>query len=107
MKKICLTVIGMYILMAHAFSQVSIKDTSTYKPKKLKLDEVNLVSSYYNQRADKSAVMGGTPGPKGIGDVTDFANGINLKFISWGVNHRKNTVTGGIGMDYRTAASQA
>jgi hypothetical protein len=107
MKKICLTVIGMFILMAQAFSQVSTKDTSTYKPKKLKLDEINLVSSYYNQTADKSAVMGGNPGPKGIGDVTDFANGIDLKFVSWDGKHRKNTLTGGIGIDYHTAASQA
>ena len=107
MKKICLTVIGMYFLLAHAFSQISIKDTATYKPKKLKLDEINFVSSYYNQTADKSAVMGGDPGPKGIGNVTDFANGFDLKFISWDGKKRKNTLTGGIGIDYHTAASQA
>jgi hypothetical protein len=107
MKKICLTVIGMYFLLAHAFSQISIKDTATYKPKKLKLDEINLVSSYYNQTADKSAVMGGDPGPKGIGNVTDFANGLDLKFVSWDGKKRKNTLTGGIGVDYHTAASQA
>src|ERR1700722_5940110 len=98
MKKICLTVIGMYILMAHAFSQVSIKDTSTYKPKKLKLDEINLVSSYYNQTADKSAVMGGRTDSKGIGDVTDLANGLDVKFVGWDGQSRKNTLTGGIGI---------
>ncbi len=97
----------MYFLLAHAFSQISIKDTATYKPKKLKLDEINFVSSYYNQTADKSAVMGGDPGPKGIGNVTDFANGLDLKFISWDGKKRKNTLTGGIGIDYHTAASQA
>jgi Protein of unknown function (DUF3570) len=107
MKKICLTVIGMYILLAHAFSQGSTKDTTTYKPKKLKLDEINLVSSYYNQTADKSAVMGGDPGPKGIGNVTDLANGVDIKFVSWDGKHRKNSLTGGLGIDYHTAASQA
>jgi hypothetical protein len=107
MRKICLTVVGMYMLLLHAFSQVSTKDSSTYKPKKLKLDEINLVSSYYNQTADKSAVMGGIPGPKGIGDVTDLANGVDLKFIGSDSKGRKNSLTGGIGIDYHTAASQA
>jgi len=107
MKKICLTVVGMYFMLLHAFSQVSVKDSSAYKPKKLKLDEINLVSSYYNQTADKSAVMGGRTDSKGIGDVTDLANGIDIKFVGWDGKKRKNSLTGGIGIDYHTAASQA
>jgi Protein of unknown function (DUF3570) len=107
MKKICLTVVGMYMLMLHAFSQGSPKDTSTYKPKKLTLDEVNLVSSYYTQTADKSAVMGGRTDAKGIGNVTDLASGLDLKFVSWDSKQRKNIFTAGIGIDYHTAASQA
>ena len=107
MKKICLTVVGIYIMMLHAFSQVSSKDTSAYKPKKLALDEVNIVSGYYDQTADKSAVMGGRTDSKGIGNVTDLANGLDLKFISWDGKQRKNTFTTGLGIDYHTAASQA
>ncbi|HLK30601.1 MAG TPA: DUF3570 domain-containing protein [Puia sp.] len=107
MRKICLTVVGMYLMLLHAFSQVSTKDTSTFKPKKLKLDEVNIVSSYYNQTADKSAVMGGRTDSKGIGNVTDLANGIDLKFVSWDGKQRKNSLTAGVGVDYHTAASQA
>lgn len=107
MKKICLTIVGLYMIMLHAFSQFNTKDTSTYKPKKLKLDEVNFVSSYYTQTADKSAVMGGRTDAKGIGDVTDLANGLDLKFVSWDGKGRKNSFTGGLGVDYHTAASQA
>ncbi len=107
MKKICLTVVGMYIMLLHAFSQVSSKDASSYTPKKLKLDEVNLVSSYYNQTADKSAVMGGRTDSKGIGNVTDLANGLDITFIGWDGRMRKNTLTAGLGIDYHTAASQA
>jgi len=107
MKKICLTVIGMYMMLLHAFSQFSAKDTSAYKPKKLKLDEINLVSSYYNKTADKSAVMGGRTDAKGIGNVTDLANGLDLKFVSWDRKNRKNSFTAGLGIDYHTAASQA
>ncbi|MBS1600244.1 MAG: DUF3570 domain-containing protein [Bacteroidetes bacterium] len=107
MKKICLTVVGMYLMLLHAHSQFVVKDTSNYKPKKLKLDEVNFVSSYYNQSADKSAVMGGRTDSKGIGDVTDFATGLDVKFVGWDARQRKNSLTAGLGIDYHTAASQA
>ncbi len=107
MRKLSLTVIGMYLGMVQAFSQAPVTDSSLYKPKKLKLDEINLVSSYYNQTADKSAVMGGEPGPRGIANVTDFANGIDLTFIGWDQMKRKNTFALGLGVDYHTAASQA
>ena len=107
MRKLSLSVIGMYLSMVQAFSQAPALDSGLYKPKKLKLDEINLVSSYYNQTADKSAVMGGDPGPKGIANVTDFANGIDLTFIGWDKKRRKNTLAFGLGLDYHTAASQA
>jgi hypothetical protein len=107
MRKICLTVVGMYLMLLHAFSQVSSLDSSAYTSKKLKLDEVNLVSSYYNQTADKSSVMGGRPDSKGNGDVTDLANGLDMKFIGWDGKQRKNSLSAGFGIDYHTAASQA
>jgi hypothetical protein len=107
MKKLSLSVVGMYLMMVHAFSQGRISDTSGYKPVKLKLDEINLVSSYYDQTADKSAVMGGRTDYKGNGDVTDFANGLDITFIGWDKKQRKNTLSAGLGIDYHTAASQA
>jgi len=107
LKKLSLSVIGIYLLMAHAFSQAPGQDSSGYKPKKLKLDEINFVTSYYDQTADKSAVMGGDPGPKGIADVTDFASGLDLTFIGFDHKKRKNTLALGLGVDFHTAASQA
>jgi hypothetical protein len=107
MKRICLTVVGMYIMLLHAFSQHAPGDATIYTSKKLKLDEVNLVSSYYTQTADKSAVMGGRTDSKGIGDVTDLASGLDINFIGWDSKSRKNTLAAGIGFDYHTAASQA
>src|ERR1700712_4640420 len=107
MKKLSLSVIGMYLMMANAFSQSPALDSAAYKPKKLKLDEVNLVSSYYDQTANKSAVMGGRTCVKRNGDVTDFANGIDVTFIGWDKKQRKNTLSLGLGIDYHTAASQA
>ncbi|HEY4935678.1 MAG TPA: DUF3570 domain-containing protein [Puia sp.] len=107
MKKLSLSVIGMYLMMAHAFSQAPTIDSSGYKPKKLKLDEINFVTSYYDQTADKSAVMGGEPGPRGIANVTDFATGLDVTLIGWDQKKRKNTLALGLGVDYHTAASQA
>jgi hypothetical protein len=107
MKKLSLTVIGMYLMMAYAFSQGPATDSSGYKSKKLKLDEVNLVVGYYDQTADKSAVMGGRTDYKGIADVTDFATGLDITFIGWDKKQRKNTLSAGLGVDYHTAASQA
>src|SRR5882757_10712350 len=102
MKKICLTVVGMYFILLHAFSQVS-KDSTTFKPRKLKLDEVNLVSSYYTQNGDHSSIRGGIGSEK----VTDLANGLELKWVGWDAHQRKNSLTAGLGVDYHTAASQA
>jgi hypothetical protein len=69
-RKTCLTITGMCLMVLHAFSQGSPKDTGAYGPRPLKLDEVEIVSSYYDQTADKSAVSGGQLGPIGNADVT-------------------------------------
>src|ERR1700754_3319451 len=102
MKKICLTVVGMYFMFLHAFSQVT-KDSTGFKSRKLKLDEINLVSSYYTQNGDHSSIRGGIGSEK----VTDLANGLELKWVGWDAHQRKNTLTAGIGVDHHTAASQA
>ena len=107
MRRICLTVTGMCIMVLHAFSQATPGDTGVYKPRALKLDEVEIVSSYYNQTADKSAVSGGQTGPMGNANVTDLANGLEIKFVGWDKHRNKNTLTTGIGYDAHTAASQA
>lgn len=103
MRRICLTLVGIYLLFLHAFSQGTPKDTSDYKPRKLTFDEANLVSSYYTQNGDHSAIRGGIGSEK----VTDLANGLELKWVGWDAHQRKNSLTAGMGIDYHTAASQA
>lgn len=102
MKRICLTVIGLFVLFLHGFSQAA-PDTSQYKPRKLTFDEANLVSSYYIQNGDHSAVRGGI----GSEHVTDLANGVELKFVGVDAKQRKNSLIAGMGVDHHTAASQA
>src|SRR5580658_8320396 len=107
MRRVCLTITGLVIGILSAYSQNTPADTSGFKARKLKIDEVNILSSYYSQTADKSAVSGGDPGPRGIGNVTDLSNGLEIKLVGWDPKGRKNSLIGGIGMDNHTAASQA
>jgi hypothetical protein len=104
MKKICLTVVGIFILFGAAFSQQFEQDTSEYKNRNLKLDEVNLVSGYYNQDGSHSAVTGGI----GTQKLNDISNILELKFMKWGnLNDNKYTFGIELGVDHHTAASQA
>jgi len=102
MKKICLTVIGLYISFVQLFSQQT-KDSGLYKPKKLALEEVNLVSSLYGQDGNHSAVTGGI----GTEKVTDFSNGLDLTFVGQDRSAHKHTLTVGLGIDHHTSASSA
>ncbi len=79
------------------------QDSSQYNPRKLKLDEINFVSSYYWQDGNHSAVTGGI----GTEKVTDIANGIDLHFVWLNQSGNRNLLTTGLGFDYHTAASQA
>ena len=112
MKKICLTVVGLYLTLLQAFSQSAIKDTTiepakdspiAYITKPLKLDDINLVSSYYNQTGNHSSVTGGI----GTENVTDISTGLELKFITTDNDGYKYTLTTGLGIDHHTAASSA
>lgn len=116
MKRICLSVVGLFLLLFHGFSQTNSRnpygaatgntpggDTGIYKPRKLTFDEANLVSSYYTQDGTHSSIRGGI----GSEHVTDLANGIDVKWVGWDAKQRKNSLTAGLGIDYHTAASQA
>jgi len=129
MKKIYLSFIGFSLICRQAYSQIkqdssrnkpavslnatASKDSSVYNPRALKLDEINLVSSYYNQVANHSSITGDNPNLLGNGintnsaNVTDFANGLDLKLVWLDKALNKNTLSAGIGFDYHTAASQA
>ncbi|HKB44603.1 MAG TPA: DUF3570 domain-containing protein, partial [Chitinophagaceae bacterium] len=100
MKKICLTVIGLYVSLFAAFSQQTQADTS-YKSRKLTFEEANLVSSYYRQDGNNSAVTGGIGSEK----LTDIANVIDVKLNKWDKRNRKNTFDIEVGIDHYTSAS--
>src|SRR4051812_29357192 len=103
MRKICLTVVGFYLMLLSAFSQDHNADTSSYQSKKLSLEEVNLVSGYYKQDGNHSAVTGGI----GTQKLNDISNVIDLKFVSNDSHNNKNILSFEAGIDHHTAASQA
>lgn len=99
MKKIFLTAAGIMALL-HAYSQNNPADTG-YASRKLKLDEINLVSSYYNQNGNNAAVTGGI----GTEKLTDISNSIDVKLIRYDKKYRKHSFILDIGIDHYTSAS--
>ncbi|MGY0036467.1 hypothetical protein [Pedobacter sp. NJ-S-72] len=76
MRKIYLHVLLLFLGVLGAQGQIKVKpaaaDSSNYQSRKLKIDEINLVSAYYHQNGNNSAVTGGI----GTEKLTDFANTI-------------------------------
>ncbi len=102
MKKICLAALGVYLNFFALFAQTTTSpDSSQYKNRSLKLEEVNLVSSYYHQDGDNAAVTGGIGSEK----LTDIANIIDVKFTKYDKQYRKHTITAELGVDTYTSAS--
>jgi len=100
MKKLFLSVIGMYLGILAAFSQQP-KSDSAYRSRKLSLEEANLVSSYYVQDGNNAAVTGGI----GSEHLVDFSNSIDLKLNRFDRRSRKHTLTAELGIDHYTSAS--
>ncbi|MFL5744266.1 MAG: DUF3570 domain-containing protein [Niastella sp.] len=98
MKKIFLTALGMAALL-QSFSQ-QLPDSS-FQSRKLKIDEINLVSSYYNQNGDHAAVTGGI----GTQQLTDLANVFDVKLTKYDRKLRKHSFDVEVGIDHYTSAS--
>ncbi len=99
MKRIFLTALGIAALL-QSFSQ-QVPDTAALKSRKLKIEEINLVSSYYGQTGDHAAVTGGT----GTQKLTDIANVFDVKLTRYDRKLRKHTYDFEVGIDHYTSAS--
>ncbi|RYF92606.1 MAG: hypothetical protein EOO02_24835, partial [Chitinophagaceae bacterium] len=76
-------------------------DSTGFKSRKLKIEEINLVSSYYHQDGNNAAVTGGT----GSQRLSDIANVLDIKLTKYDKKLRKHTFTGEIGIDHYSSAS--
>jgi hypothetical protein len=103
MKRIFITgfaLLGLLRMQAQT-TQAKSADTTAYKSTKLKIDEINLVSSYYKQDGDNAAVTGGI----GSEQLTDIANTLDVKLIKYGKTGKKHTFDIEVGIDHYTSAS--
>ncbi|HEX7457673.1 MAG TPA: hypothetical protein VF301_04475, partial [Ginsengibacter sp.] len=101
MKRIYLTAIGIGMLLASIKAQVKATDSTQYKSRKLKLDEINLVSSYYAQNGDHASVTGGIGSQK----LHDIANIIDVNLIRYDNHLRKQSFGVELGIDHYSSAS--
>ncbi|MES2827627.1 MAG: DUF3570 domain-containing protein [Bacteroidota bacterium] len=105
MRKIYLHVIMLFLGILGAQGQIKIKpnpaDSSNYQSRKLKIDEINLVSAYYNQTGNNSAVTGGI----GTEKLTDLANTFDVQLSKFNKMGKKNTFLFELGIDHYSSAS--
>lgn len=99
MLRISFAALGIYLSTLIGYSQPP--DSTLYKDRKLKLEEVNFVTSYYRQDGNNSAVTGGIGSEK----MTDFASTIDVKLSRYNRRNRLNTFTAEVGFDVYTSAS--
>jgi hypothetical protein len=101
MKRIFITGFALMSLLRLAAQKPTADDSTSYKPQKLKLDEINLVSSYYRQDGNNAAVTGGIGSQK----LTDISNSIDVKFVKYGLSGKKHTLDVEVGVDQYSSAS--
>jgi hypothetical protein len=102
MRKITLAVMGCYVSILSVFAQAPAEnDTSVYVNRKLKVEETNFISSYYNQAGNHAAVTGGI-GPE---QLTDISNLLELRLVKADAKKRLRLLNLQIGVDAYTSAS--
>ncbi|WP_072999998.1 DUF3570 domain-containing protein [Epilithonimonas mollis] len=97
MKKIIVSVIALFGI----FNVKAQENTNNEQSKKLTFDEANLVSSYYKQNGNNSAVTGGI----GTEKLTDISNTIDVTMVKYDKKDRKNKFDFSVGIDHYTSAS--
>ncbi|GAB3952035.1 DUF3570 domain-containing protein [Spirosoma harenae] len=99
MKKIWISAGLLLGLLKGSYSQ-SVTQPA-YEVRKLKVEEVNLVTSYYQQDGNNSAVTGGI----GTERLTDIAQSIDLVLKTTDRRNRQHTLAFDFNIDHYTSAS--
>jgi hypothetical protein len=97
MKRIFLTAAAIFALI-QSYAQT---DSSGFKSRKLKMEEMNLLSSYYAQEGDHASVTGGIGSQK----LNNLANVFDIKLVGYDKKLRKKTLGIEVGFDHYTSAS--
>jgi Protein of unknown function (DUF3570) len=99
MKRIFYTAAALMALL-NTYGQNTV-DSTSFKSRKLKIEEINLVSSYYAQDGNNSAVTGGI----GTEKLNDLSTVISVKLTKYDKKLRKNSLDIDLGIDHYTSAS--
>jgi len=100
MIRIPIIIIAFYFSIVSVFSQVS-TDTTTYVTRKLKIDEVNFVGSYYQQNGNNATVTGGIGSEK----LRDIPTTIDVRMSRKDKKSRLHSYAVALGVDSYTSAS--
>jgi hypothetical protein len=98
MKRLFLTAAG---LAAVLLSYTQNNDSTGFKSRKLNIEEVNIVSSYYHQKGNNAAVGGGI----GSQQLTDYSNTIDVKLVKYDKRQHKHNLSLEVGIDHYSSAS--
>jgi hypothetical protein len=101
MQKVCLSASFFFLSILSSFSQTTQPDSTSFKSRKLKVEEVNFVSSYYNQNGNNSAVTGGI----GTEKLTDFSTILDVSLTRTDYRNRLHTFRIEGGIDHYSSAS--
>ncbi|OYQ38061.1 hypothetical protein CHU92_06845 [Flavobacterium cyanobacteriorum] len=101
MKRIFITGLALLGLMKAYAQAEKEQDSTAYKNRKLKIEEIDLVSSYYRQNGNNAVVTGGIGSEK----LTDISNIIDLNLVKYGENGIKHNYNIEVGVDHYTSAS--
>ena len=102
MKKRIISAAFLAFLLSNSVKAQDTKSDSTaYKKQKLKIEEVNFISSYYSQNGNNSAVTGGV----GTEKLTDIATTLDIKVSRYNKNQHKQTYGFELGVDSYSSAS--
>jgi Protein of unknown function (DUF3570) len=101
MKKLIITAGLLVSMLFRTTAQSGVEENTDYEKRKLKVDEINFVTSYYHQEGDRSAVTGGI----GTEKLSDYANSFDLKMSKYDYKNRQHTFNFDLNIDYYTSAS--
>lgn len=101
MKYISLTVVTLYLGILSCFAQSTKRDSVPYEKRQIKFEQADIVSGYYHQDGNNSAVTGGI----GTEKLTDISTDFNLQLSNYSKRGKKNTFNLDLGVSTYTSAS--
>ena len=101
MKKRLITAACLAFLFAHQSKAQNDSISSNYKKQKLKIEEINFITSYYTQDGNNSAVTGG----EGTEKLTDIATNFEVILSKKDKRNNVHTIDLNVGIDSYSSAS--